>query len=362
MSARRRPAFFAPGHETVLDMFVEALRTRGWHVAETALTLDNSAVDVDLIVLRAGAGGAPDGETAAALIQARARGAALLIEAAFDDHPAWAAALGVAVVPLAQDDAALWRWWRPGRLVEEMVRNTPAETVETVVIGLNWTLVITENGAGLAQTPVKSAPGCRPLSGGGLSGRRLDYLAAWAHAHNPLARAVGVAAINAGLNHATLAGDDEDGLAPIGWGGPGPTVVVGRFPGLDAKLPGALVLEQAPGPGDMPAEAAPQVVPACGELMITASTLVSAGLETLLALNESDAPVTLVGPGTPLSPRLFAHGIDRLAGFVVEDPSGAARTVAEAGGAKHLRAHGRVVTLRRTAASQTSREKLFGGA
>ena len=32
MSARRRPALFAPGHETVLDMFVEALRTRGWHV------------------------------------------------------------------------------------------------------------------------------------------------------------------------------------------------------------------------------------------------------------------------------------------------------------------------------------------
>ena len=74
MSARRRPALFAPGQETVLDMFVEALRTRGWHVAETTLTLDNSAVDVDLIVLRAGAGDAPDGETAAALIQARARG------------------------------------------------------------------------------------------------------------------------------------------------------------------------------------------------------------------------------------------------------------------------------------------------
>ena len=291
-------------------------------------------------MLRAGAGGAPDGETAAALIQARARGAALLIEAAFDDHPAWAAALGVAVVPLAQDDAALWRWWRPGRLVEEMVRNTPADTVETVVIGLNWTLVIAENGAGLAQTPVKSAPGCRPL-GGGLSGRRLDYLAAWAHAHNPLARAVGVAAINAGLNHVALAGDDEDGLGAdrLGRAGPhGGGRALSRARRETARRP---VLEQAPGPGDMPTEAAPQVVPACGELMITASTLVSAGLETLLALNESDAPVTLVGPGTPLSPRLFAHGIDRLAGFVVEDPTGTARTVAEAGGAKHLRAHGR---------------------
>ena len=72
MSARRRPAVFAPGHETVLDMFIEALRTRGWHVAETALTLDNSAVDVDLIVLRPGAGTSHDGETAAALLQARA--------------------------------------------------------------------------------------------------------------------------------------------------------------------------------------------------------------------------------------------------------------------------------------------------
>ena len=250
MSARRRPALFAPGQETVLDIFVEA-RTRGWHVAETTLTLDNSAVDVDLIVLRAGAGDAPDGETAAALIQARARGAALLIEAAFDDHPAWAAALGVAVVPLAQDDAALWRWWRPGRLVEEMVRNTPADTVETVVIGLNWTLVIAENGAGLAQTPVKSAPGCRPLSGGGLSGRRLDYLAAWAHAHNPGAR-------GRGRGHQRRAQPCH--ACGRAWrrspGRPGPTVVA--FSRLDAKLPGALVLEQAPGPGDMPAEAAPQ--------------------------------------------------------------------------------------------------------
>ena len=349
MSARRCPALFRPGNATTIDQFVTDLRARRWQVAETHLTLDNAAIDADLIVLRAETGTeAPSRDTAAALRAARARGVAILIEAEFEYFDAWAAALATPPSLLAASMSAMWQWWRPGRMVEELVQNTAADQVRDVVIGVHWTLVMTDRGCGLAQTPAKVTPGFRALnSGSGLRGRRLDHLAAWARTHNPLARAIGMAAINAGLNIDITGHSEEDGLTATAAGsGDGPTVVIGRFPGLEQKLPGALVIEKNPGPNDLPAEAADNLIPGCGALFLTASTFVTATTDSLLALNEGHAPVTMVGPGTPLSPRLHAYGIDRLAGFVVQDAEAARQVVKEAGGARQLRPHGQLCTLR----------------
>lgn len=353
MSARRCPALFAPGNGAVLDRFISDLRQRRWQVAETHLTLDNSAIDADLIVLRAATGTErPSRDTAAALQAVRGRGVAILIEAEFAYLSAWQQALAAAPTLLAPNDQALWQWWRPGRLLEELVQNTADDSVIDVVIGLHWTLVTTERGAGLAQTPGKGTAGFRGLNNSSLVGRRLDHLAAWARTHNPLARAVGMAAINAGLHAPPGDRLQQDGLTPLTTDAPGPTVVIGRFPGLPEKLPDALVIEKNPGPHDLPAEAADNLIPGCGELFMTASTFVTATTESLLALNEGQAPVTIVGPGTPLSRNLHAYGVDRLAGFVLTDIAAARQVISEAGGAKQLRPHGQLCTLMKPLAAR----------
>ncbi|MDG2284973.1 MAG: DUF364 domain-containing protein, partial [Alphaproteobacteria bacterium] len=154
---------------------------------------------------------------------------------------------------------------------------------------------------------------------------------------------IGCAAINAGVNRYDLEGLGGNGLERVG-GADGRTVVVGRFPKLDERLPGAVVLERNPGPDDLPADAAPDVIPGCTHLIITATTWVNASLAGLLRLVDG-AHVSLVGPGTPLSPLLLDQGIHRLSGFVVTDPPAMRRAISEGAGAPRFRQLGRDVSL-----------------
>ena len=80
------------------------------------------------------------------------------------------------------------------------------------------------------------------------------------------------------------------------------------------------VLELRPEGDDLPAAAAPEVLPRADVVGITGSTLANGTLEGLLALCRPDAFVVLIGPTTPLSPILFDHGVDVLCGTLVVDP------------------------------------------
>ncbi|HYE49036.1 MAG TPA: DUF364 domain-containing protein [Azospirillaceae bacterium] len=223
----------------------------------------------------------------------------------------------------------------------------PDAAVRRVVVGLNWTLVEAETGCGLAHTPERGAAGCRPLAGaGGLAGLGLRALAALVAADNPVEAAIGLAAVNAAHNVPGTAGEAANGLdlfADIAAG----TVVLGRFPGLETRLPGARVVERDPRPGEVAeADAGPLLAAARG-IVMTASALLNGGVGRALAQAAPDARVALVGPGTPLAPALHAAGIAILSGLVVTDPDGAARAVAEAGAVKALAPFSRPVTLRR---------------
>lgn len=237
---------------------------------------------------------------------------------------------------------ALWRWWGPRRLYDDLEQGVGDAPATRVLVGFNWTMVEGPDGIGLAQTPERGTPGCRAAAYGWV-GRPLRELAALVHSPDPVHAAVGMAAINAHYNRFDIEAEELNGLDALE--SAGKLVVIGAFPGLTARLPEALIIDRKPSPGQFPAEAAEWLLPGADGIIITASTLANRSLPHLLRLAEG-ARVALVGPGAPLTPRLFSYGVTALSGLVVTDPDGIARVVAEGGGAKDLKRHCRQATLR----------------
>jgi uncharacterized protein (DUF4213/DUF364 family) len=155
---------------------------------------------------------------------------------------------------------------------------------------------------------------------------------------------LGYAAANAHHNRYDLKGVSVNGLDMIKPCGER-TVVIGRFPELDEKLPGAAIIEREPDPGDYPPEAAADLIPAAKYLAITASTISNGSLAGLLALAPASVFTVLVGPSAPLCPGLFALGVNVLSGLIPADLDGTAQLVAEGGSVRALKPLGRYVTL-----------------
>ena len=218
--------------------------------------------------------------------------------------------------------------------------------VRRVLVGVNWTLVEGLDGCGLAQTPARGSAGCRPLEAAGrYAGRSLRALADLAGSDNRFEVAIGWAAINAHFNRRDLTGPSTNGLDLLAQtDAPGRTVVIGRFPDLERSLPGSLVIEREPRAGEYPESAAADLLPGAARVGITASALFDGSAERLIALAQG-ARIAVIGPSTPLAPRLHELGIAILAGMVVDKADEAARVVAEAGAVKALKRCGRFVAL-----------------
>jgi uncharacterized protein (DUF4213/DUF364 family) len=229
-------------------------------------------------------------------------------------------------------------------VLEIVADGVPDARSGRVIVGFNWTAVEGPTAIGFASTPSRADGAVTTADTGSYGGRPLSELARLTAAANPYERAIGIAACNAHWNADAPELADGDGLT--GDTPSGRTVVIGRFPGLDAKLPGAVVLERNPGPEDLPASAAPEVIPDCARLVVTASTLVNGTVDDLLALATPETEITLVGPGTPLCPGLFRLGFRRLAGFVATDREGCLKAIMEGAGARAFRRFGRAVVRR----------------
>lgn len=247
---------------------------------------------------------------------------------------------------LSPDMESLWRWWGPHRLYEDLVLGVEDAEVRRVVIGGKWILVETAAGAiGLAARPSSTAAAAVPTPES-WAGMRLKELAApAARGWDALEIAIGIAALNAHYNHPDQTGPAINGL-DLYADTEGPVVVIGGFPQIRERLPRAQVIEIDPRPGEYPEPACDWLLPAAEAVLATASALANRTLPRLLAAGRG-ARMALVGPGTPLTPRLFNYGIETLSGFVPVDVPALVEAILAGDSSKQFHRHGRFVTLHR---------------
>jgi len=227
---------------------------------------------------------------------------------------------------LAPDLRALWNWWGPERLYRDLVLGVAEDETRRVVCGNRWILVEGPNGTGLSYLPKHPRELFPKLAALARSG--LHELARYALSWNPVEAALGLAAINAHYNRRDLdaqAGNGVRSLRSVA----GRVVVVGAFPGVDDVLPDAAVIETAPRAGEYPPRAMDTLLPGCGGAVINSSALVNRTLPRILRLSGG-SPLALIGPATPMTPRLRDYGVEMMSGFIVHDPDGLA-TVVRAG-------------------------------
>ena len=164
---------------------------------------------------------------------------------------------------------------------------------------------------------------------------------------------IGIAAINALLPRDPAQWIDlkaEDYIAQHG--ADKNVAIVGHFPFVDqlrTQVKNLWVLELEPKDGDLPAEAAPEIIPQADIIAITAMTLVNKTFQGLIELRRPDTEVVLLGPSTPLSPILYRHGINVVSGTIVTDPKAVLMAIGQGVSFRQLRQQNlvRLVTMKK---------------
>lgn len=217
-------------------------------------------------------------------------------------------------------------------ITSELQRAILPGRIQAVLVGLSRTMVLAETAdgirCGLAATLTN--PGIdhhlHPAVRNAGHLHEMDYrdLAALSGSDSLTEAAIGLATINALLpwpSQQWIELNAEDYL--IQNGGGKNVAVVGHFPFVDRLKPHVnhlWVLELNPREGDLPAQAAPEVIPQSDIVAITATTLINQTFDGLISLCRPEATVIMLGPSTPLSPILFDYRINILSGTIVNDP------------------------------------------
>jgi uncharacterized protein (DUF4213/DUF364 family) len=244
-------------------------------------------------------------------------------------------------------------------LSDELIDAVSDGVIVDVRIGLNWTAVVAEV-EGELQCGLASTIGGHHNHGGEptipwageLIGRSALDLAAWIMQDNQTRRSLGMATINALLpRHSDHWTDCNAEEVIASYGANVPVVLVGHFPfvpSLKERLPYFSVIERRPVEGDYPEAAAHQLIPQAAVVALTSMTLLNGSFEGLIQMCSPDAVVMLLGPSTPLSPVIFDHQVDILAGSIVTDIDAVLRTVSQGGNFRQVhRAGVRLVALLR---------------
>ena len=230
------------------------------------------------------------------------------------------------------------------RLFNILLKDITEEEVKHVIIGLNWTLVETNLGAGLAHTPAKDLAGCYPIPDSGkLCNRSLSDLAKLVWSKNFLERGIGMAAINSFYNNTNKKIRASNGLE-IASGWAGRITCIGRFPSKFLQHREVRVIEREPLVGEFDETQSRKLLKSSPYSVITSSTFVNGTAAKLISWGKH-GKVMILGPGTPLCSGLFNEGINYLSGFVIRNKREARVVVSEGGAVKDLKEIGKMVVL-----------------
>jgi uncharacterized protein (DUF4213/DUF364 family) len=221
------------------------------------------------------------------------------------------------------------------RLLASLSTDAP---VREVRVGAFWTAVVLETDqsrCGLASTLRSESHHKRPpvRNAGRLLKRSALELAALLRSASLVEASIGMAAVNASLEVDEEACAEVNAEEVIIEKGAGKKVaIVGHFPFIPhvrREADTLWVLEQRPRGSDLPAEAAPEVIPKADVVAITGTALINHTFEDLAAFCRPDAYVLVLGGSAPLSPALFDYGVDAVAGTRVIDVSAVLRAVSQ---------------------------------
>lgn len=184
----------------------------------------------------------------------------------------------------------------------------------------------------------------------------LDYteLAALFDSPSFTEAAVGLAAINALLPPMPEAWEELKAVDYLIHHHAGKNIaMIGHFPFIPRLKPhvsSLWVLELNPGEEDLPAQAAPGIIPQADVVAMTATTLINRTFDGLMALCRPDTTVIMIGASTPLSPILYDFGVHVLCGAVVTEPQAAILGISQGISTHQLRQAGLIkqVTMIKT--------------
>jgi uncharacterized protein len=247
-------------------------------------------------------------------------------------------------------------------ILDDLLARLPDDVaVRSVLVGAHWTVVCSRH-CGLASTITGDKPhGHEQVRDvGRLHLKSARELAEYARSDNPLEASLGVAAINSLLDVDERNAVEVNAAQVLAEQGRGKNVaLVGHFPfipKLRDQVGQLWVLELRPSEGEYPAESAADLIPQADVVAITGTALINYTLDGLLALCRPNALVMVLGPSTPLSPVLFAHGASIISGARVIDEAAVTRTVAQ--GATFRQVEGaRLLTLQRQTPSLYQEER-----
>jgi hypothetical protein len=219
-------------------------------------------------------------------------------------------------------------------LYELLLKSLPKEPipVRKVVVGVHWTLVCSAY-CGLSSTLTNCGPHghAKMRDVGKLEEKTAQQLAEWILSDNFLEASVGMAAINSMIAVDEKKLVQKNASAVIAEEGKGKNVTIVRHSPFVEQIKSiprhCWVIEMKPFGDDFPEEAAEDYIPQSDIVAITGTAFINHTIEKLLSLCKKDATVMILGPSTPMFPKLFDLGISFLSGARVDDSVSAINTI-----------------------------------
>ncbi|MFZ2955298.1 MAG: DUF364 domain-containing protein [Candidatus Ozemobacteraceae bacterium] len=236
-------------------------------------------------------------------------------------------------------------------LIERVMPLAQDAVISDVRLGLGYSAIqLDHGGVGVCWSPKSTGHACTVFeSAGTLVGRKAAEVIPWlGHTDIPWHRAIGLAALNAVLNHDTppvaetvdiitqLALQKHDRVAMVGCFRPLLKSIRSNGCHLD-------IIELEPSiPDSLTPKEGVQALQTCTVAILTGTSLVTGTLDDLLndisTAREKPRAVVLLGPSVPLIPEAFqGTPITYIAGSWVRDGKRVLQVVSEGGGTPQLK-------------------------